>query len=114
MVSPLIPTAELAATIDDAGYQKYFDNFDPDLYDPKEWARRAREAGMKYVVFTAKHHSGFCMFDTKTTPFNVMNTPLKRDITKELIEAFRKEGIAIGLYFSPEDFYFFHKTHSVS
>jgi len=85
--------------------------FNPYKFKPEDWAKMAKLAGMKYVVFTAKHHSGFCMFDTKTTPFNVMNTPLKRDITKELIEAFRKEGIAIGLYFSPEDFYFFHKNN---
>ena len=61
--------------IDDAGYQKYFDNFDPDLYDPKEWARRAREAGMKYVVLTAKHHDGFCLWDSKATDNNSTNTP---------------------------------------
>ncbi|MDD4400210.1 MAG: alpha-L-fucosidase, partial [Dysgonamonadaceae bacterium] len=68
-------------------------------------------AGMKYVVFTAKHHSGFCMFNTETTTFNIMNTPFGRDITKEVIEAFREEGLAIGLYFSPEDFHYFFKTN---
>ena len=83
--------------------------FNPKKFNPEDWAKLARIAGMKYVVFTTKHHSGFCMFNTKTTPFNVMNTPFKRDITKEVIEAFRKEGIAIGLYFSPEDFYYLHQ-----
>ncbi|RYG02340.1 MAG: alpha-L-fucosidase, partial [Chitinophagaceae bacterium] len=78
--------------------------FNPKKFDPDEWATLARLAGMKYVVFTAKHHSGFCMFNTKTTNFNVMNTPFKRDVTKEIIDAFRKQGIAIGIYFSPEDF----------
>ncbi|WP_338877358.1 alpha-L-fucosidase (plasmid) [Spirosoma sp. SC4-14] len=86
--------------------------FNPKRFDPEEWAKLAKLAGMKYVVFTAKHHSGFCMFNTKTTPFNVMNTPFGRDITKELVDAFRKEGIAIGLYISPEDFYFLH-THNL-
>jgi alpha-L-fucosidase len=82
--------------------------FNPKKFDPDEWATLARLAGMKYVVFTTKHHSGFCMFNTTTTTFNVMNTPFKRDITKEIINAFRKQGIAIGIYFSPEDFSFLH------
>ena len=85
--------------------------FNPHKFTPSHWAKLAKLAGMKYVVFTAKHHSGFCMFNTQTTPFNVMNTPYGKDLTKELIEAFRKEGIAIGLYFSPEDFYFFHQNN---
>jgi len=83
--------------------------FNPTEFNPQTWAKLARLAGMKYVVFTAKHHSGFCMFDTRTTAFNVMNTPFGRDVTGELIDAFRKEGIAIGLYFSPEDFTFLHQ-----
>ncbi|GHT42287.1 hypothetical protein AGMMS49965_13500 [Bacteroidia bacterium] len=83
--------------------------FNPRKFEPDDWAVLAKLAGMKYVVFTAKHHSGFCMWNTKTTGFNVMNTPFKRDILKEIIEAFRKQGIAIGIYFSPEDFYYFYK-----
>lgn len=83
--------------------------FNPKKFDPEDLARQAKLAGMKYVVFTTKHHSGFCMFNTKTTSFNVMNTPFKRDITKEIVDAFRKQGIAIGFYFSPEDFYYFHQ-----
>ena len=82
--------------------------FNPEQFNPTHWAKLARLAGMKYVVFTTKHHSGFCMFKTETTPFNVMNTPFSRDITKEIVDAFRKEGIAIGFYFSPEDFNYFH------
>jgi alpha-L-fucosidase len=66
---------------------------------------------MKYVVFTAKHHSGFCMWDTKTTEFNIMNTPFNRDILKEVLEAFRRQRLAIGIYFSPEDFHFFHENN---
>lgn len=94
--------------------EKYFQElpqfFNPEKFNPAAWAKLAKLAGMKYMVFTSKHHAGFCMWDTKTTNFNVMNTPFKRDITKELIDAFRKEGIAIGLYFSPEDFHYFHKN----
>lgn len=93
---------------------KYFTElpkyFNPEKFNPAAWARLAKLAGMKYVVFTTKHHSGFCMWNTKTTDFNVMNTPFGRDITQELFQAFRKEGIAIGVYFSPEDFYYFHKN----
>lgn len=84
--------------------------FNPEKFDPTAWAKLAKLAGMKYVVFTTKHHSGFCMFKTATTPFNVMNTPFGRDITKEIVDAFRREGIAIGIYFSPEDFYYFHQN----
>ncbi|GHT27787.1 hypothetical protein FACS189415_6680 [Bacteroidia bacterium] len=83
--------------------------FNPRKFEPDDWAVLAKLAGMKYVVFTAKHHSGFCMWNTKTTDFNVMNTPFKRDILKEIIEAFRKQGIAVGIYFSPEDFYYCYK-----
>ena len=79
--------------------------FEPRHFDPRSWARLARIAGMKYVMFTTKHHSGFCMFDTNTTDFNVMNTPYGRDITREVVEAFRAEGIAVGFYFSPDDFW---------
>jgi alpha-L-fucosidase len=83
--------------------------FNPQEFDAGEWARAARMAGMKYMVFTSKHHNGFCMYDTETTEFNVMNTPYGRDITEMIIETFRKEGIAIGLYYSPDDFWFLHK-----
>lgn len=86
-------------------------SFNPKKFDPEEWAILAKLAGMKYVVFTSKHHSGFCMWDTKTTDFNIMNTPFRRDILKEVTDAFRKQGLAIGLYFSPEDFYFFYRNN---
>ncbi len=93
--------------------EKYFKElpqyFNPEKYKPEQWAKLARLAGMKYVVFTTKHHSGFCMWDTRSTEMNVMNTPFKRDITRELVDAFRKEGIAIGFYFSPEDFHYLHQ-----
>ena len=82
--------------------------FSPGKFDPDEWAVLAKLAGMRYVVFTTKHHSGFCMFHTGTTDFSISNTPFERDITAEVIEAFRRQGIAIGLYFSPDDFHFLH------
>ena len=84
-------------------------SFNPQDFDAASWAKAARMAGMKYVVFTTKHHNGFCMFDTETTDFNIMNTPYARDITEMIVDAFRKEGISIGFYYSPDDFYFLHK-----
>ena len=85
--------------------------FNPTNFHPDDWAVLAKLAGMKYVVFTSKHHSGFCMWNTKTTSFNIMNTPFKRDILKEVIDAFRKQGIAIGIYLSPEDFHYLYDNH---
>ena len=86
-------------------YQKYFDNFNPDLYNPKEWARKAKEAGMKYAVLTTKHHEGFCLFDSKYTDYKATNTPIGRDLIKEYVEAFRAEGLKIGFYYSLIDWH---------
>ncbi len=86
-------------------YQKYFDLFNPDLYNPKEWARQAKEAGMKYVVLTAKHHEGFCLFDSKYTDYKATNTPFGRDIIKEYVDAFRAEGLKVGFYYSLIDWH---------
>ena len=84
-------------------------SFYPDKFDPDQWARLAKLAGMKYVVFTTKHHSGFCMYDTKTTDFDVTNTPYGRDITRQIVKAFRKHGLGVGFYFSPDDFWLLHR-----
>jgi alpha-L-fucosidase len=86
-------------------YQKYFDNFNPDLFNPKDWARMAKEAGMKYVVITAKHHEGFCLWDSKYTDYKATNTPFGRDILKEYVEAFRAEGLKVGFYYSLIDWH---------
>jgi alpha-L-fucosidase len=83
--------------------------FNPRKFYPQDWAQLAKLAGMKYVVFTTKHHSGFCMWDTATTDFSIMKTPFHRDITKELLQAFREQGIAPGMYFSPDDFWWLFK-----
>ena len=74
--------------------------FNPVDFDPKQWARAAKEAGMKYVVLTAKHHDGFCLFDSQYTDFKSTNTPYGRDIVKEFVEAVRAEGLKVGLYFT--------------
>jgi alpha-L-fucosidase len=83
--------------------------FNPDRFEPEKWAQLAKLAGFEYVMFTTKHHAGFCMWDTETTPFSVGHTPYRADLTRKLIEAFRKEGLAIGLYFSPDDFWWLHQ-----
>lgn len=86
-------------------YDLYFKHFNPDLYDPKEWARQAKAAGMKYVVLTTKHHEGFCMFDSKYTDYKCTNTPAGRDLVREYVDAFRAEGLHIGFYYSLIDWH---------
>ena len=86
-------------------YQKYFDIFNPDMFDPAEWAKMAKEAGMKYAVITTKHHEGFCLFDSKFTDYKVTNTPYGKDIIKLWVDAFRAEGLKIGFYYSLIDWH---------
>jgi len=86
-------------------YQKYFELFNPDLYNPEEWAKNAKEAGMKYVVLTAKHHEGFCLFDSKYTDYKATNTPFKKDLIREYVDAFRAEGLKVGFYYSLIDWH---------
>ncbi|MDR1202481.1 MAG: alpha-L-fucosidase [Tannerellaceae bacterium] len=81
-------------------YKKYFDHFNPDLYEPKEWAAKAKESGMKYVVITTRHHDGFCLWDSKYTDYKVTNTPYGKDLIKPMVDAFRAEGIRVGFYYS--------------
>ena len=92
-------------TISDEEYDKYFRHFDPDLFDAKEWARKAKAAGMKYAVMTAKHHEGFCLFDSQYTDYKSTNTPAKKDFIKEFLEAFRAEGLKVGIYYSLIDWH---------
>jgi alpha-L-fucosidase len=89
--------------MDDAAYQKYFDHFDPDLYDPRAWARVAREAGMRYVVLTTKHHDGFCLWDSALTDYKATRTPYGKDLLRPFVEAFRAEGLRVGFYHSLVD-----------
>ena len=82
-------------------YERLAERFNPVKFNAREWALIAKEAGMKYMVVTAKHHDGFCMFDTKYTDYNIVRaTPFKRDPLKELAEACREEGIKFGFYYS--------------
>lgn len=86
-------------------YRKYFDLFSPDLYDPAKWARAAREAGMKYVVITSKHHDGFCLWDSDQTDYKATNTPYGKDLLKPFVKAFREEGLRVGFYYSGPDWH---------
>ena len=96
-------------------YVKAYENlqttFNPTKFDPDKWAAAAKDAGMKYVVFTTKHHDGFCMFDTKQTDYKITSpkTPFstnpKANIAKEVFNAFRKDGFMIGAYFSKPDWH---------
>ena len=86
-------------------YKRYFDHFDPDLYDPADWARQAKAAGMKYFVITAKHHEGFCLWDTAYTDYKATNTPYGKDLLRPMVEAFRAEGLRVGFYYSLLDWH---------
>lgn len=84
----------------DDEYRKYFDAFDPCDLDMRQWAKAAKDAGMKYMVMTAKHHDGFCLYDSKYTDFKSTNTACHRDLVREYVEAVREQGLKVGLYFS--------------
>ena len=96
--------------IPDEEYRKYFELFNPDMYDPRQWARVAREAGMKYFVITTKHHEGFCLWDTKYTDYKAPNTPCGKDLLREAVDAFRAEGLKVGFYYSLIDWHHPHFT----
>jgi len=90
-------------TIED--YQPYFDAFDPVRFDARAWAKSAKDAGMKYVVLTAKHHDGFCLFDSQYTDYKITNTPFGRDLVREYVDALREQGLRVGLYYSLLDWH---------
>lgn len=91
------------------------DSFDPQRFDPEAWAGVMEDAGMKYMVFTTKHHDGFCMFDSEQSDFSVAATPFgsdpRHDIAKHVFDSFRRRGFMIGAYFSKPDWhcpYYWH------
>lgn len=97
--------------------------FNPIRFRPDRWAALAKECGFKYLTFTTKHHDGFCMFDTKTTNYKITDPqcPFSRhkyaNVTKELFDAFRKEGLAISAYFSKPDWHsdaFWHRAFGIT
>lgn len=86
-------------------YQPYFEQFNPVDYQPQKWAQLAKAAGMQYAVLTAKHHDGFCLFDSALTDYKATNTKAGRDLVREFVEAFREAGLKVGLYFSLIDWH---------
>lgn len=84
-------------------------DFNPTQFNPDQWAQAARDAGMRYLVFTTKHHDGFCMFDTRQTDFKITNGPFadnpKANVAKYVFDAFRRQGLMIGAYFSKPDWH---------
>lgn len=86
-------------------YDQLYKDFNPERFDAKEWVAVAKNAGMKYVVLTTKHHDGFCLWDTKTTEYDIMSTPFGRDVVKELAEACEEAGIMFCTYYSISDWY---------
>lgn len=87
-------------------YEKFAPRFNPVKFDPEKWVKTAKDAGMKYIVITSKHHDGFCLFDSEKTDYDVMDaTPFKRDIMKELADECHKQGIKICWYHSIMDWH---------
>ena len=86
-------------------YDNLYKQFNPVEFDADEWVQIAKDADMKYLVFTSKHHDGFSMFDSKLTDYKITNSPFKRDVVKELADACHKAGLKLGYYYSPPDWY---------
>jgi alpha-L-fucosidase len=87
------------------GYYAAAHAFNPNSFDPRAWARLARRAGMRYAILTAKHHDGFALFRTRAGDFSVEHAPFGRDIVREFVDAFRAEGLRVGLYYSLIDWH---------
>lgn len=87
-------------------YEEMSMHFNPIDYDPEKWVLLAKKCGMKYICFTAKHHDGFCMWDTKATDYNIMNTPYGKDVLKMLADACKKHGMLLSLYYSNPDWHY--------
>ncbi len=86
-------------------YDNLYKQFDPASFDAGKWARQAKAMGVKYLIFTTKHHDGFCMWPSKYTDYTVASSPYKKDIVKEIVDAYTKEGIDVYLYFSIIDWH---------
>ncbi len=86
-------------------YDNLYKEFNPTKFNAKEWVQIAKDAGMKYMVFTTKHHDGFCEFDSKLTDYKITNSPFKRDVVAELTAACHEAGLPIGFYYSPPDWH---------
>ena len=102
---PLDITGDPAGYVADPVYDNLYRQFNPQKFNATEWVGLAQAAGMKYLVFTAKHHGGFCMWDTRFTDYSIRHTPFGRDVVKELADACHLAGLRLGLYYSPRDWH---------
>ena len=91
-------------------YTTLADQFNPKDFNPKEWVAKAKEAGMKYVVLTTRHHDGFCLFDSKASDFTSVKTGAKRDLVREFADACHEAGMRMGFYYSLMDWHFSGST----
>ena len=89
-------------------YEALINSFDPVNYDPEAWVLLAKKCGMQYICFTTKHHDGFCMWDTKYTDYNIMNTPYGKDVLKLLADACKKHDMKLSLYYSNPDWHHYY------
>ncbi len=87
-------------------YEALAKEFNPVDYNPKEWVKLAKDAGMKYICITTKHHDGFCMWNTKYTDYNIMNTPYGKDVIKMLADECREQGMKLSFYYSCPDWHY--------
>ena len=89
--------------IPNEAYDKLYQEFNPTKFDAKKWAKQAKDMGAKYMIFTTKHHDGFCLWPSKYSDYTIANSPYKKDIVKEVVDAYTAEGIDVILYFSVMD-----------
>lgn len=86
-------------------YDNLYKEFNPTAFNARKWAHQAKEMGARYLIFTTKHHDGFCLWPSKYTDYTIANSPYKKDIVKEMIDAYNREGIDVILYFSVMDWH---------
>ena len=97
---------KIAWHISEPEYVSLYKRFNPTKYDPKAWVDLAKQAGQRYMVFTTKHHDGFCMFDSALTEYKITNTPYGKDVTAMLAKAAHDAGMPLGFYYSPPDMHY--------
>ena len=102
---PLDIFGDPAGVVEDPAYDHLYQRFNPSQFDAESWAKLAQDSGMKYVVFTAKHHGGFAMFDTALSNYGITHTAFKRDVLGELIGACRRHHLKVGIYYSQRDWH---------
>lgn len=98
----------------DEAYDQLYKQFNPQQFDAGRWARQAKEMGVKYLIFTTKHHDGFCLWPSRYTDYTIASSPYKKDIVGEVVKAYTREGIDVHLYFSIIDWNHFGYRSTVA